>query len=353
MIITTSICSNYLHKALTLGRSVKEHQKSARFIICLVEDQIPDLGDLGECVDEIILAKDLGIPEFESFIFRHRIVEASTAVKGHLFVHLLNRYGQEKKFVYIDPDCRLFSSLTELDQALDQHDIVLTPHLLSPGNVDMEISTLKHGVFNLGFLAVRRSPAGEQLSRWWADRLYHFCYEDFNAGLFTDQKWMNLAPCFFEIYILRHPGYNFATWNFLERKLSKKGDQFFVDENYPLRFVHFSGFDGGTFEACNGKWADPERQVYGQELADSYKREQKQHGQDLFKKIPWSYSHFADGTNITNDIRYYFRLAAKEGARMNPFTQKDQLLRMMKRFHFIHRFPKTYRGLKKVKSMLT
>lgn len=351
MIICTSICANYLPKALTLAKSVRDHQKNAKFVICLVEETCPDLGEHAKLVDEVILAKDLGIERFDSFIFRHRIVEASTAVKGQLFVDLLKRYPDEKDFVYIDPDCRVFSQLTELEEALSKHDIVLTPHLLSPGNIDMEISTLKHGVFNLGFLAIRRSPAGEHLAQWWADRLYSFCYEDFNAGLFTDQKWMNLAPCFFDIHVLRHPGYNFATWNFLERKLSKTDGRFYVDDNYPLRFVHFSGFDGGTFDACNRKWAAPERQVFGEELANDYRTEQKKHGQDRFKKMPWSYNFFTDGQRITDSIRYYFRLADKEGLRISPFAERERLEKMQKRYELIHRFPKAHRGYRKIKSL--
>ena len=46
---------------------------------------------------------------------------------------------------------------------------------------------------------------------WWAERLYLFCYDDIQNGVFTDQKWIDLAPCFFDTYIFKHHGYDFAT----------------------------------------------------------------------------------------------------------------------------------------------
>ena len=53
-----------------------------------------------------------------------------------------------------------------------------------------------HGVFNLGFVGVRNCSEGRRFARWWAQRLLKYCHDDLPAGLFTDQKWVNLAPCF-------------------------------------------------------------------------------------------------------------------------------------------------------------
>lgn len=351
MIICTSICANYLPKALTLAKSVREHQKDARFVVCLVEESAPDLGVHAGLVDEIVLAKDLGIPQFKAFIFRHRLVEASTAVKGHLFLHLLEKNPGEEDFVYIDPDCMLFSPLQELEEALDRHDIVLTPHLLSPGNIDMELSSLKHGAFNLGFLAIRRSPTGESLVRWWAERLSRFCYEDFAAGLFTDQKWMNLAPCFHDVHILRHPGYNFATWSFLERKLSKSGDAFFVDESFPLRFVHFSGYDSGMFDVCNQRWAEPSRQAFGAELSSRFKAQEDSFRRAGFGNTPWSYATFRDGSAIPDSLRHLFR--SMDLHEIDPFRERRWLEWLLLRRQISAKYPRFYGGLRKLKRLVT
>src|SRR3546814_10736768 len=81
MIFYTSICSNYLPKAMALAESVKRHCKDARFVLCLVEREVHPAAAAYPHFDEVVLAKDAGWENFDSFLFRHSIVEASTAVK--------------------------------------------------------------------------------------------------------------------------------------------------------------------------------------------------------------------------------------------------------------------------------
>lgn len=223
MIITTSICANYLPKAMVLAKSIKKADPTIKVVVSLLEREITPEAQAFEYFDDIVLGKDLGFENFEKFIFKHSIVEASTAVKGQLFLYLMENYQEETKFVYLDPDIQVLSSLTELEEALESNAIVLTPHLTIPEDImdavmDNELSALKHGAFNLGFLAVSRSEESKKFIEWWASRLNMFCYDDIPRGIFTDQKWMDLAPCFFDVYILKHPGYNAAPWNVSKRK---------------------------------------------------------------------------------------------------------------------------------------
>ena len=60
--------------------------------------------------------------------------------------------------------------------------------------IDNEIGSLKWGIYNLGFLGVRNGPVGSDFADWWAERLRHFCFDRLEAGLFTDQKWINHVP---------------------------------------------------------------------------------------------------------------------------------------------------------------
>ena len=318
MIFFTSICSNYFDKAAVLGRSIKKHMPQAKFVVGLVEDSVPaGVLDMGFC-DDVILAKDLDIPNFEAFIFKHRIVEASTSIKPSLTRKLMSKYKDENYFVFLDPDCCTFSDFeADLINHLSTNGFALTPHLLSAGNVDMEISCLKHGVFNLGFYAVKRSPEGEKFLKWWEARLYDFCYEDFDRGLFTDQKWINLAVAFFDPKIIRDPGYNFATWNFMERQLGKVEAGFTVDGK-SLKFVHFSGHDKNTFEWAAKTWGNQTNQTFGKELADFYNKELAPF--EKFKTIQWSYRNYNNGTPIKDTERVEFRQRWKDGV-ANPFNQ--------------------------------
>ena len=101
MIIFTSVCSNYGHKARVLAHSVHEHIPDAQVFLCLTERSIPE-GLAGDnCFDRIVLSKDIWEGNFDRFIFKHSIVEASTAVKGAFFHWLQKEYPQEEAFIYL------------------------------------------------------------------------------------------------------------------------------------------------------------------------------------------------------------------------------------------------------------
>ncbi len=60
--------------------------------------------------------------------------------------------------------------------------------------------------------------------------------------MFTDQRWVDFVPSFFDHHILKDPGYNVAYWNLHGREVFNDGDRYLVN-GVPLRFFHFSGFD--------------------------------------------------------------------------------------------------------------
>ncbi len=326
MIFFTSICANYFDKAAALGVSIKKHMPQSKFVVGLVEEKVPEAALKLDFCDDVVLSKDIGIQNFPGFIFKHRIVEASTSVKPALTLELMRRYPKEDYFVFLDPDCMAFSNFEEnLQSQLNESPIALTPHLLSPGNVDMEISCLKHGVFNLGFYAVKRSPEGEKFLRWWNERLYEFCYEDFNSGLFTDQKWINLAVAFFEPKIIKDSGYNFATWNFMERQLSSVGNGTYAVDGSPLKFVHFSGHDKNTFEWASKQWGNEQNISVGKELLETYRKSLAPF--ESFRSIKWSYGSYLNGTPIKDEERLNYRQNQwRTGDRtLNPFSSEIAL----------------------------
>ena len=210
MVFFTSITSNYLPKAAVLADSLRKHRPDSTFYLVLCDTVPADLGRFGKTFDRVFLPSDLAlpVPDLEQWIFKHTVVELCTAVKGPFLLHALEQL-QADKVVYFDPDIVVLDSLQQLETLIDAHSVTVTPHLVEPDSsltaiVDNEICALKHGVFNLGFLAVRNSSEGLRFARWWSDRLVHFCYDDIPNGLFTDQKWMDLAPAFFsDFHILK------------------------------------------------------------------------------------------------------------------------------------------------------
>lgn len=303
MIVFSSVCANYIHKARTLAQSVKLHMPDVKMILCLVEREIPDTA-FADCFDDIVLAKDAWEGNFDRFIFKHAIVEASTAVKGQFFRYLYTQYPQENQFVYLDPDVYVYSDLIELREELKVSPIVLCPHLLKPGNIDMELSSTAHGVYNLGFLAISRSEQGKKCIDWWAERLYLFCYDDIQRGIFTDQKWFDLAPCFFDVKILKHHGYDFAPWSLLGCNMQEHDGNYTVESDM-LRFIHFSGF-GASAENCMKNWL-PEGNHPFRDLYAAYAKIHDSNDMDSISKTPWSYTAYHSGESIDDIVRQAYR----------------------------------------------
>ena len=193
----------------------------------------------------ILFASDLGIPNLDGFLFKYSILEASTGVKPYLCNYLLHRHNIDK-LLYLDPDIHILNSLDSLRHYLDDANILLTPHLLSPfpddGRTQSEHDILQAGTYNLGFLALRNNLESKKFLRWWSAKLYHHCLAAVENNLFVDQRWMDMVPSLFDgVKIIREPEYNVAYWNLHERVVSV-GDQVLANGR-PLRFFHFSGFD--------------------------------------------------------------------------------------------------------------
>lgn len=306
----TSITANYLPKARVLAQSAKRQSSEIQFHLLLCDDY-PSDGDLdAEPFDSIINVTELPIAERESWLFGHTVVEMCTAVKALGFLEIARRFSAEKIF-YFDPDMLILSGLDGLIARLDRHSLLLTPHLSEPEQsvdavMDNEIASLKHGVFNLGFLGVRASAEGMQFLRWWADRLHYFCHDDIAGGLFTDQRWLDLAPAFFEdIAILREPIYNVATWNLTHRPVAGSLEHGLTVNGEPLSFYHFSGFDGGAQETMLKKYAERGSVLF--DLRRWYVGECQRLGQQALGNRPCRYDAFDNGEKITRAQRLLYR----------------------------------------------
>lgn len=310
MLVFTSCTCNYIPKARVLAASLKSFHPDWEF--CLLLGEAPPEGfDLErEPFDRLLTFDQLPIPEYRAWLFRHRVVEICTAAKGPAMDYFISVERQDK-VMYLDPDIMVLHSLAPLETALDQHDILLTPHQLAPQQtpravIDNEICSLKHGVYNLGFAAVANRGQGPAFCRWWRDRLYDYCYDDIPNGIFTDQRWCDLAPAFFpRLHIVRDPGCNAASWNLTDRTITRRADGVFMANDTPLRFYHFTGYDSGAGKTMTS--------IYGAdmpaitELWDLYAQRLEASGHAAMKDLRWQGMFFSDGTPITDAMRLYYR----------------------------------------------
>lgn len=306
----TSINLRYLPKALAWARSVKASNPDWETHI-LLNDAVPEGAADWPCVDVVFPINALGVPSFLPWAFGMRVVELCTATKPFYARRLLEE-GYDHVF-YFDPDTYVYNDLELLVDAFGEDDVLITPHCTEPAVSEAEIhynemSSLAHGVFNLGFLGLRNSPTAVAVADFWSRRLLRHCADDHGRGLFTDQKWFNLVPVFFDrVRVLRHKGCNTASWNIASRPLSRRDGILHAGDD-PLIFFHFSGYDRNTPRTMFDVFGQFNETLAG--LIDDY----DQANDALGRKFPvwqssWAYGAYEDGSPIPDAHREIYRRA--------------------------------------------
>lgn len=318
--VFTIVSANYISYAATLMQSVREqHPDIPRFIVLVdVEQEFPGL-DLGA---EILLCSKCGIDGLNNMALWYDVMEFNTAVKPSVFLQLFAQ-GFEQ-VVYLDPDIMVTAPLNAVWDGLADHNCVLTPHHLKPlqdGGHPDDLTIMRAGVYNLGFLGLKADKDGRQLATWWADRLLVHCRVDIAGNMFTDQRWMDLAPVFVERpLILRHPGYNLAYWNLPHRTVAGSQAGGWTVDGLPLVFVHLSGIkpdDPDQFSKHQDRFTVETLPPAMAEVCAVYRSRVLANNWERFTKICYGYACFQDGRYIEPPMRRWLLRAVDQG-RFNP-----------------------------------
>lgn len=344
-----TICAkNFYGFALTLYESIKKHHPDVSFYVFIADDAEKDAfgSKAGEKMEVLSASSVIGLPqdEWTDLSFRYDIVELCTSIKPLCFRYLFEQ-GFESA-IYFDPDILVFDRLDDIYSELKTHDAIVTPHELDI-NSD---NPMRGGIFNLGFLALKSSPVTLRLLSWWWARLKDFCFSDPIRGYFTDQKWMDFLTVVLpegSLCVSRHPGMNYAPWNFDERLVScdEKGkynvsfrDQSINANSFPLVFFHFSAFKYTKLieKSYIHKTVDMEgREPVLYELLSLYG---EQLNASCFKKyleMAYTYDRYSDGRKIALSHRRIYSRLIEEGVSLgNPFDACGSFYQMLKKAHF-------------------
>ncbi len=248
-----TICAaNYLANAIVLGRSIASAHPGARLTVFLLDALPAECAGL-EHLDVVPAAATMPAAAWHHYQCFYTVIEVATGIKPLCFEYLLDQ-GCDLA-IYLDADIEVFGRFDKVvDAARRGHEIVLTPHVLTPlpddGALPDDLRIMQAGIYNLGFAAFANAPRARAFLAWWGAKLRTQGLVDVASGLFTDQKWVDYAPALCEsTFILRDPGHNVAYWNLHERTLRRQGDGWRVDfagdgagGEAPLVFYHFSGF---------------------------------------------------------------------------------------------------------------
>jgi glycosyltransferase involved in cell wall biosynthesis len=319
-VIFTIVSANYIAYAATLMQTVRAvHPEVARFIILADAPQRFEDIDLAA---EVVDCASLSIALLDNMKLWYTVIEFNTALKPYAFQHFLDRLGYDQA-VYLDPDILLFQPLATVFAALATHSLVLTPHMMRPlqdGREPSDLSIMKSGVYNLGFCAARRDEQTAPFMAWWADRCLAHCRVDVPANIFTDQRWMDLAPVFVErTLILRDTAHNVAYWNLDQRKIRGSPEAGWTVDGRPLVFFHFSGIapnDPNSFSKHQNRFTI---ETLGDVavLCTLYRQRVLANGFERFAKRRYGFARFDNGRPIEAFMRSWMKRAIDD-ERIDP-----------------------------------
>ena len=248
MKVSFTICSaNYLPYAKSLGDSLIKYNSDHLFIIILLDKGSQDYNSFA-APHTIINVEDMKLEFFEEMNERYDIFELSCALKSFVADYIFQTFSHCELLFYFDADILVFNSLENAEMLLSDHSILITPHLATlndfDNRIEIEKMVFRAGIFNAGFFGLRRCDETHSFLKWWMLNMRIHCYKDISTSLFDDQIWLNFVPVYFKNAIISNNlGCNAAYWNMGERKIIFKSGQYFINENIPLVFFHFSGHD--------------------------------------------------------------------------------------------------------------
>lgn len=311
-IVFTIISNNYLAYASTLMQSVRSFMPNTKRYIFICDEKSKDITE--DFAAEFIMAKNICKPFLADMVLRYSTLELNTAIKPFAFKSFLDSCS-DGPIIYLDPDIWVVSPLVEVVKSLEMvQKLLLTPHITGPLTDDKEPSDhdiMKSGIWNLGFVGMRASPHTKKLVDWWCQKCETQCLSDVSNNLFTDQRWMDMAPAFVPATkLLMHPGYNVAYWNLSQRNLTrKKNGDWYVNGKYPLRFFHFSGIvpDDASVVSKHQNRFVPEQLGELNLLFDEYRSALLANKWQETRGLPYAFSFTSDGRVIADVTRSYFR----------------------------------------------
>lgn len=292
----------YLPKTLALAESAYNNAGVVVDIFIIDGKRGLDLGGIKSCV--LHWVEDLNIPNYRSLAFKYDIIELSTSLKPFLAKYLLQ---SSENVIFFDPDVLVYNSVSSIVDELQEHSVIVTPHYLEPkrsGDID-DNRLMKFGFYNLGFFAVKSDTDGIRFLDWWEERCFENCFNDAQSGIFTDQKWVNIATGFFPfIHASKHLGYNVAYWNIDQRKITKQGGKYYMSDGSPLVFFHYSSFDTEHPEklAKRSFSIGVNSKDIIKELGDDYDKQLHTYNVLIKNKI-YTYDYFSNGMYINPTLR--------------------------------------------------
>jgi hypothetical protein len=232
---------NYLSRGLALYHSLVRHAPGARlWVLCLSDacyDALTAL-DLPDLVPRRLADFEAAEPEVAATRRDRSLIEYYFTCSPAWKLYVLTHEADAEWVTYLDSDLFFFASPDPIYDEMGDASFGIIPHRFARGQEYRE----RFGIYNVGWVSVRRCGEGIAALRWWRARCIEWCHDFVDGDRFADQRYLDRLPGLFpNVHIMENLGANLAPWNLADVSLEWRDDGVLIDGRYRLVFFHFHG----------------------------------------------------------------------------------------------------------------
>jgi hypothetical protein len=232
---------NYLSRGLALYHSLQGHSSSSRlWVLCLSEAcyRILTELDLPDLIPRRLVDFEAADPEVAATRPDRSVIEYYFTCSPAWTLYVLNSEPDAEWVTYLDSDLFFFASPEPIYAEMNNAAFGIIPHRFTKRLVAQR----RFGIYNVGWVSVRRCDEGVAALRWWRQRCIEWCHDFVDGDRFADQRYLDRLPGLFpNVHVIQHLGANLAPWNFADLPMEWRDETVLVEWRYPLLFFHFQG----------------------------------------------------------------------------------------------------------------
>jgi hypothetical protein len=232
---------NYLPRGLALYHSLQRHAPGAQlWVLCLSEacHEVLVALDLPDLVPVRLADFEAADPGVAATRSTRSLIEYYFTCSPAWMLFVLNSKPDAEWVTYLDSDLFFFASPDPIYDEMKDAAFGIVPHRFASGLEGQR----RFGLYNVGWVSVRRRDDGIQALRWWRERCIEWCYDRVEGDRFADQRYLDRLPEMFGgVHVISHLGANLAPWNSADCDLQWKDGKVEIERRYPLLFFHFYG----------------------------------------------------------------------------------------------------------------
>ncbi len=232
---------NYLSRGLALYHSLKRQESNARlWVLCLdeVTHQVLSRLALPDLLPLSLTEFETADPKVAATRANRSLVEYYFTCTPALVLHVLGREALAEWVTYLDSDLYFFASPESIFTELANSVFAIIPHRYAPAIQHMR----RYGIYNVGWVGVRREADGLAAARWWREKCIEWCYDYVDGDRFADQGYLDgIAKTFPRVRVIENIGANLAPWNIGNYRIECRAGRVLINSTHPLVFFHFQG----------------------------------------------------------------------------------------------------------------